>query len=262
MLSWRGRKQFVIIILISLPFIIGGIWVVEKIIPDPSCFDGKQNQEEFGVDCGGPCMHCALKYPKSVKVFWARGAAGSDKRYDVVAEIENLNELLSSAEVTYEIMLSDKFGQVAKKQGKTFLFAQERILAVETGIETSRTPTEAGFKITDVKWLLRNDIKPALTVEEKKYEIAEEQGRRFSRIVATIANDSSFDFEQMDIAVAVFDEEENLIGASRIGVERIRSLERHEVKILWPFELNGVPSMIRIEPRANVFKEGTVLKPQ
>ena len=58
----RLLKQFLygffyLAILVSL------IWLVYsfEFKPAPNCFDGKKNQEETGIDCGGSCISCEVK---------------------------------------------------------------------------------------------------------------------------------------------------------------------------------------------------------
>ena len=262
-ISWRERRQLIIFLIILVPIAIGGILFVERIIPDPSCFDSKRNQDEFNVDCGGSfCTHCALKYPKPITVFWARGVAVREKVYDVAAEIENPNELLSSAELAYEFTLFDDFGPVAKRTGKTFIFAQERALVAETAISTVRVPTRTEFKITGAEWMLRNDPRPLFTVDRRDYAVEETGGRRWSTVKTIIVNSTALSFERIDVAVAVLDSEENLLGVNRVRLEDLFSGDRREIKILWPTELDGAPAIIRVEPRANIFEEGTIIKPR
>ncbi|MGB9763310.1 MAG: peptidoglycan-binding domain-containing protein [Minisyncoccia bacterium] len=65
----RTRKQIVIaLIFFSLVFSLTGFIVITH-QPKPTCFDNKQNQNEEGVDCGGPCIPCDLKNnpPISIK---------------------------------------------------------------------------------------------------------------------------------------------------------------------------------------------------
>lgn len=89
----RITKQIIIalIFLGIISLIGGGVYLARR--PEPTCFDGVQNQEEEGIDCGGPCILCDLKYDPPLSV------AGSpilltneNNRIDVIFKITNLSQ--------------------------------------------------------------------------------------------------------------------------------------------------------------------------
>lgn len=262
MFSWRARRQLLIFLIVIAPFAAGGIYLIERSLPDPTCFDKKQNQDETGVDCGGSCIPCSLKYPRQMTVFWARAVPTRQGTYDLAAEIENPNEMLSSTAVDYEFSLVDSFGQVAKKQGRTFIYAQERTLIIETNLQASRNPTKAEFRILGVEWQVKSDPKPNVVVEKRDYQVIEEDGRKFSQVTMIVANGSPYDFKSAEINVAALDASENLLGANRITIENLTSGERRSLKSLWPGVLPGDPASIRADVRVNIFDPNTILKPQ
>ena len=51
-----------------------------------SCFDGRQNQSELGVDCGGSCVSCELKNLSPISFFGDLRVAGVD--WSSAAEFE------------------------------------------------------------------------------------------------------------------------------------------------------------------------------
>lgn len=262
MFSWRARRQLLIFFIVIAPFVAGGIYLVERSLPSPTCFDKKQNQSETGIDCGGSCIPCSLKYPKPLTVFWARAVPTRQGTYDLAAEIENPNELLSSTAVDYEFSLVDSFGQVAKKQGRTFLYAQERTLIIETNLQANRPPTKVEFKVLGVEWQVESDPKPNIVVERRDYQVIEETDRKFSQVLMTVTNSSAYDYKSAEINVAALDGSENLLGANRITIENLKSGERRTVKSLWPGVLPGEPATIRADVRVNIFDPNTILKPQ
>ena len=261
MITWRERKQIFIFIIVIFPFVLGAIWLIEKIIPDPSCFDNKLNQSEFQIDCGDGCTACALKYPKAITVFWARAVQVRDKTYDVAAEIENPNELIASGNVEYEFTLYDKLGAVASKKGSTFIYSQERILVVETGLETTRIPTRAELHILHIDWLLRNDPKPLVSVEKKAHNIERFQDRTYSTISAIIYNESPLHVNQIVSTIVALDAQENLIGVSHSVMSDVQAGDRRPLKASWPTLFSEEPTIIRIESRMNIFDPRTIIKP-
>jgi hypothetical protein len=56
MISWSKKRQTFYIVTAMVFFIlVVGLPVFFATYKPPSCSDGKQNQNEKGVDCGGPC---------------------------------------------------------------------------------------------------------------------------------------------------------------------------------------------------------------
>ena len=56
------KKQIVISLIYVTIFLVIVSWIYYIIRPVPNCFDGKQNQNEEGVDCAGVCAKkCEIK---------------------------------------------------------------------------------------------------------------------------------------------------------------------------------------------------------
>ena len=56
-MSWSSkRKSTYITVTVSLILITIAVVVFSYLYEAPTCIDGKQNQEEDGIDCGGPCL--------------------------------------------------------------------------------------------------------------------------------------------------------------------------------------------------------------
>jgi len=262
MFSWRAHRQLVVFLIVISPLIAAGIFVVQYAIPTASCFDNKQNQHELGIDCGGECFSCELKFPQSIKVFWSRAVPVRKDSYDVAAEIENRNERVSSVDAEYEFTLYDEFGPITKRTGKTFLYAQERTLVIEPNIETPRAANRAEFRIVHVEWQEKKDLAPTIIAERRQYNLVDDHGKKHSEVGITLFNSSPYDFASVEVQVAVIDKDQNLLGVNKIIVENLRSQSRQDIKSIWPQQFAGEVSVINVQPRVNIFDERSILKPQ
>jgi|SRR3989344_2254837 len=262
MLSWRAKRQLIALLVIAIPFALVAFWAIGRIIPAPSCTDNAKNQEETGVDCGGPCAPCELRYPKPVTVFWTRIVPVTTDAYDAAAEIENSNENLSSAVVEYEFELQDELGPVAFRSGKTFLLAQEKIHVIESNIKTSREPQRVVFKIKTVEWQLRKETKPTLVVERRDYKVRKDANKTRGLIETSIFNRSPLNFKDTEVRAIVLDPDGNLLGANKVIIDKFLSGTREVVVLIWPEELKGEIVSIIIEPRVNTLDLGTILAPE
>lgn len=263
MFSWRSRRQLVTFLIIISPLVVAAFFTIKRLIPEPTCFDNKRNQNESGVDCGGSsCLSCELKYPRPIKVFWARAVESNETSYDVAAEVENPNERLASVAVEYEFALSDDFGPITKKTGKTYVYAQERTLVIEPNIETTRKATRTEFRILRTDWLEKSDTKPTIIAERREYKVVDAHGRKTSEVEMILFNQSPYDFREVEVHVAVLDSNENLLGVNKIIVENLLSQTRQTVKSLWASELQGTIAVIKVEPRVNIFDPHVIIKPE
>lgn len=123
MIMNKGLKRFVYasgFLLFFSGVIFGAYALVFR--SAPSCFDGRQNGDETGIDCGGTCMPCAQKYAQAIEVGNVLRFA-SDGKTVIVAEINNPNDDYGFKDVTYVMQALDESGQtIASATGNAFLY--------------------------------------------------------------------------------------------------------------------------------------------
>lgn len=261
MISWRARRYLVAFLVLGI--VIGGVgfFAAWRLLPASTCSDGKKNQGELGVDCGGPCVPCELRNPKPITVFWVKGIASGENSYDAAAQIRNENEVLASPRMEYEFTLFDEFGPVARRSGSTFLLAQEKFVLGELGLSTTRIPLRAEFRITGVEWEVRPDLQPVLIVERREYGVEQRAGRRVSIVEATIANRSPLDLARVGVGIALFDRAGNVVGINQLLLEELPAGGRKGITSSWPIEIPSEISSVEIQPRVNVFDSETFVRP-
>ena len=261
MFSWRARRQLFITGLILAVFAGIGFLFFQRFLPVPSCMDNKQNQGEFGVDCGGPCGPCELKNPKPVTTFWTRAVKVRDGVFDVAALIQNENEVLSSSHVVYEFTLFDQFGLITKKIGETYLLAQERTPIIGPSIVTTRDPSRVEFRIVSIDWQVRKDIHPNVFAERREYKVVTQNTTKQGVVDVSIFNSTAFDYKSVDVYVLVLDKDGNLLGTNRTTMENVRAGSHTPVRFIWPQELSGDVASLEVDTRLNIFDPDLILKP-
>lgn len=119
-MSWAsGRRFFIIALVVVVLAAIAG-WVGYSVLHKaPSCVDGKQNQAETGVDCGGPCSTVCAENSRAPVVSFVRALRISDSRTDVIAYIENPNASYSAKHAKYHIELYDAARAVVDEEDGT-----------------------------------------------------------------------------------------------------------------------------------------------
>ena len=262
MFSWRTRRQFIALAIVGLPIIFILVFFVFKIFPEASCFDNRQNQRELGVDCGGPCEPCELKNPKPLTLFWARLVPVRENSYDLVALIQNPNEVLSSRKVDYEFTIYDGLRPVTRKIGSTFIFAQERMHIIEPNVQAVEIPSHVEFKVTGINWEFSQLQKPNFVVEKRDYLIEEQDGIKRSVASSRILNATTFNFKEVLVEVVVFDKDGNVLGSNRTVISNFLAGTRSEIKLPWPEVLKGEVRTLAVEARVNIFDTNAILTPQ
>lgn len=263
MLSWRARKQLVVLLILgSVVAAIIGVFAY-RYWPAPSCVDQKMNQREEGIDCGGPCVACAVKTAKSPVVFWTRAIELRPGFYDVAAEIQNQNIGAAAARITYEFALVDRVGVMSTRVGTTFLYPQERAAVVETSIEAPRgVATGVEFRVVEVEWVASRESLPKVVVEQRVHRIAEDGGTLRSMVEADIFNDSPLGFRDVEVLVLALDASESVIGINKVIIAKLDAGSRAHLRALWPRPLVGEVVRLRVDPRVNIFNPATILRPQ
>jgi len=260
--SWRARRQIAAIIVVLI--VAGTILAfnITKFIPPPSCTDNKKNQGEIETDCGGPCAPCELRNPLPVSVYWARAVPVRHDTYDVAAFVQNPNEFLSSSEMRYEFVFYDSFGEVARREGSTFILPQEKTHIIEAGIQTTRQPERVGFRIKKMDWSLQKAEKPSLIVDKREYKILEESGKKQSVIDGSVLNRSPFTLKEVEILFVLLDKDGNLLGINKTLVDNLRAGESRDIRTTWPSVVSGDVTSLEIDERVNVFEPDYIINPR
>lgn len=255
MLTWRAERQVITLAIVACALLGVVAFVVFKVYPAPTCFDNRKNQGETGVDCGGSCIPCELKNPKPIDLIWTRVLPVRADFYDVAAEIRNANEVLGVRSLEYEFTLFDSYGVIARKTGKTFLFPQEQMHVIETGLGTSRRPDRVEFRILHTEWeLAKSEDVPNVVVERRDYRVIEEGGRKKSIVEASILNKMPVSYKKLEINFVVLDFMGNALGINKVYMENLGANSRKTVTAIWPEELQGGAVRTEVEPRVNIFE--------
>ncbi|MEK7566079.1 MAG: peptidoglycan-binding domain-containing protein [Patescibacteria group bacterium] len=156
---------------LAVIFLIGfGIyWIFSSKV---SCFDNKQNQSEEGIDCGGPCVSCRIKYPKNLNASWIKTLPAGENKVIAVSGIENPNVEVGS-EFSYSINIFSKDGAVLKTlNSDSFIYAGEKKYLVDVLDADFKNIDKAEISFSNVHFRPRSDFsKPKAEIREFKTEI-------------------------------------------------------------------------------------------
>lgn len=247
-----------ILILLALFVVLGifGAVFFYAISPEPTCTDGKKNQAEKNVDCGGPCSPCKdITQTREIVVQSATVVFGGNETYDAVAKIENFNDSVGASSFKYVFSLKDANGTVlATREGTSFILPADSRYIAELGFqfEGGVVPKTVELSITDVKWEKLNEIgKPQIGVYSKNFgKNAMGVGGEVDGI---IRNESGYDLGRISIVIILFDDKGEIIGVNKTEKNAVRTKEERDFRLNWPYQLSGPVRNIEVDAQSNVF---------
>lgn len=226
--------------------------------------DGKRNQNETGVDCGGLCGACVvepiLEDIRVLETSWVLGGKGNV--YDVVGKISNPNNDYGASSVPYTFRVLDASGGVLlEKVGTSFILPKEEKYIVETSLSLSGTPLRVELALGKVGWekFAGYKEKPALEVFNKNYEQIV-SGVGFGQAKGLVVNNSPFDFTNLGIVVVLRDGAGKVVALQKTEQNTLRSGQQRDFTLLWPDPFPGDVKKVEVQTDANVYRSDTFIR--
>jgi hypothetical protein len=250
MSSWGAQRRSKII----LSFFIIVLLIIVLILTislheDPTCFDGKKNGGESGVDCGGGCELLCRGQAINPLVHWARSFEVAPGIYNSVAYLENLNTEAGSPELEYIFKYYNQDNVlVAEKEGSINLRPKEIIPVVQNSINVGKQKiNRTTFTVTNLDtmtWTKQSLRERSLVISDE--ELFEVDG--LPRISAEVTNISINTVEKIRLIVIVYDVDGNAINTSSTIIQRLPKDQTEEVIYTWPKQFSKEASSFEIIP--------------
>ncbi len=239
-IPWRTRRQMLYFsgfALVVLALIAGLVWYF---YPKPTCFDGKQNGSEEGIDCGGPCTPC-LKDIRDLSVTWVRFFKNKEGFYDAAALVDNSNLNAALPALKYRFKFYDANNiNITTKEGQTFINPAEQQIIFESNIATGPRPPRYVYIEFDSAsaqdWHYVKKEKSFLSVAQKTFI-----NLPFPRFSAEIRNDSLFDVKDVLVTGVLYDETDNAIGVAFTKIDSIGTESSQWANFSWPLPFDKEP---------------------
>jgi len=241
----RFLKQFVYGLIYSavLAALIYGVYVLFIYARPASCFDGRQNQGERGVDCGGPCAPCGLKLAQDIATSTPQILEIDKNRVSVFAEIRNFNQDFGAEQFSYIINFYDFSGkQIKSISGSSFIYAGEIKNIVEPLVEAPFSAIKKSEILVDnTLWIPSEEfIKPEAEIREIKIE--ELNGTIAAR--GLLVNNSAFRLKQIGVSVFIFNKSGLRLGISKTALQDIDAFGQRVFSVTVPVSDKNI-----IDPR-------------
>lgn len=206
----------------------------------PTCFDGAQNGDEKGTDCGGSCTLLCTNESRAPVVLWARVFKAGPQIYTAAAYVQNPNIGAGAHKVGYTFQLFDaKNILLIERQGTLDIPPVQTVPFIDPNINVgNRMPVKAIFAFTAEPVWQKQGAVPSLRTGNQ-YLAADG-----SLLSATINNDSAFDAKNVTVAAVLFDASGTARAASRSLIPTITRRGSQNVTFTWS---GGVPAIVRAE---------------
>lgn len=221
--------------------LIGGLMYMSFFYMPPNCFDGLQNGDETGVDCGGRCVLICANTVTLPSVVWAESFKIENGQYNAVAYVENKNKLAATPNLEYTFKLFDGDDLIAEQSGVTVLppdsvypIFEGRIMTTDARVPTR---TEIDIKPTE-KWLPvevgRNQFKTV------SFDLENVDNR--PRLNVTLENLDLKEAKDIEVVATIFNNAGRPVTASQTFVDSIGDQSTKDISFTWP---NPIATTVR-----------------
>jgi len=257
------KKRATIIAIFVAVFLLFVFMMYMWLRPVASCTDGKKNQNETGVDCGGVCAtKCAIVAQNLTSQESGFVESGISGKLDLYARVSNPNATFGSKKFQYEFKLFDSAGNVAAtKKGVSYILPAESKYIVENNVEFNGTPSRVEFNIINQEWSEFADFyeSPQLKVVNKTYgQIG--SGVGFSEVKGLLKNESSFNFNTIRLDVILKDVNDSVIALNSTEMNTVKSGENRDFRALWLNRFPGEVMNVEVQVGVNIFESDTFIK--
>lgn len=261
----RKRKQSVIASIYILLIVLMGTGVYFVFLkPLATCFDGRQNQNEAGVDCGGVCQAtCKEAIVASdveiTEIAFVQSRAG---QYDIVGKVHNPNDEIGASLFAYTVSLQDGAGNVlATRSGKSYILPQEHKYLLEFNLVTDVQPAAASLRIDAVEWerFFGYQAKPSINIYQKRYSPIS-SGAGFGEVYGLLSNESPYDFRSIFVRVILRDAGDKPLALNMTEMRTVKSHEERDFRLVWPNAFAGTVARIEMEVDADVYHSDNFMR--
>lgn len=248
-MSWASERRTFIVVGISLVVAAAvAVIAISIFYETPSCSDGKQNQGEGGVDCGGSCARVCSADVVPPVVSYVRPLTDMNGRTDIVAYIENPNPSASAKSARYTIELySVERVLLDTVDGMIDLPPATDVPIYIPNAYQGPVPIAQAFLVFDLSsftWVRGSEAPPTLTVSEIQSQDTETK----PRVTAILTNPTVKVMKNIPVIATLYDAEDRVMAASRTLIAEIVARESVDVVFTWTEPFTTVPARIDVRP--------------
>ena len=238
------KRQFLyaLAVLIALGLVLAGAYF-SFVYHAPSCSDNVQNQNEAGIDCGGPCAK--LCSAPLVSALWAQSVEVAPGVYHAVAMVQNPESDAGTNSLPYTFSLYDASNiLIAERKGTMELFPGDIVPLFEANIITgSRTPAHTFVSFGQAVWAKMDAVQNPIRI------VSQTLDQTALRLTAHIQNISVYPLANIVLTAFLYDEAGNIVNASQTTVANVAANGQQDIAFTWQQPFTRPVVRFEITPR-------------
>ena len=252
-LEWAKKRKIIYGAITIILVILATVYFSRSILfPTQTCFDGKQNNFESGIDCGGTCNLRCSQEVIPLSVLWARPLATSSSTYDFAALISSKNIDNAPRSVAYTFIAYNKNAQeIVRIQGTTIAPIDGDFPIIEQNIRLAEVPvTVSATIVSNVPHytVLEKPTTPTLRIVSSRFEAGS-----IPRVYATLVNTKRVELRNLPVRVFLYDADGNVFAAGQTVVPVLDKEGMKDIVFTWDRAFPITPTRIRVFPILDPF---------
>jgi len=220
---------------LAIIFFVGYLFYL-AILPEPTCFDGRKNQGEKQVDCGGPCESCEIRVLEPIEVVKTSVLKASDKQSSVLTEFRNPNIAFGANSFSYRL---DFYGAgdvlIESFKKGSFIYPGRIKFIADAGINIAKENIRrVEVTIGNVSWKSISEFS-APNTQVRDIEINKQNDTRLI-VSGVVNNNTSFRLSRVVITVLVSDLFNLPVSVSKTLLENVGAFKEENFSVIIPNE--------------------------
>lgn len=249
-MNWATERRLTIFFILGVMAVavVAVLWIT-VFYQIPSCTDGKQNQDEAGVDCGDSCTYLCTEQERSPIVLFTKALPNINGRIDLIASVANMNTTAAARAVSYSatlygadhMVIGESSGTVELPPGATVPVYIPNIVSVNQKVAQAFLT----IATSSVRWYSMSRDSRVMPIVSNTVLSNAPAG---PHIDATLSNPTVIPMGDVPVIVTISDPSGNVIGASRTLVPVVPPQGTAIATFTWNIPFEGIPSTIEVVP--------------
>ncbi len=242
-ISWRLQRQMLIFTVYALIIILPISYIVSSLLSkSASCFDGKMNADETGIDCGGACsLRCDGTY-KSLKVNFTRALKVNENKYDIFALVENFNPNISFPKVPYNASVYNSEGiLLLSASGTLSVNPSSQAVVYIPNVEIKQEPKIVDFQMSKHNAILQIDSNPN-RINVSTWTSQKGVGDTL-QVIGELVNPFTASANNVSIYALLYDDTRTVYAVGKTKIKTLKGREKTAIAYTW----GNIPKPTNVE---------------
>jgi hypothetical protein len=201
----------------------------------PTCFDGKKNQNEIEIDCGGGCVPCEIKKLKPIEAAVVKILDVGGTKTSVILLLRNPNPAYGADKVSYSLVFYGTDGApMGELSHESFIYPGEIKTIVEVALDLPRAALSRAEVIARADSWKPMSAFPFPEFQTRNIVAKLDASRREAIVSGIVTNQNPFPISRLAVFSILEDEASSPVAASKTLIENISAFESRAFQVTVP----------------------------